>query len=94
MTNSEIINKLDKSKIEEELVYTYKVVLGDEDTTVILESTNLYDKESFKELVKKYKYKDKKKKEKRSPKKIIKQIIKNEDFELYEEEFTDTFKIK
>jgi hypothetical protein len=93
MTNSEIINKLDKSKIEEELVYTYKVVLGDEDT-VILESTNLYDKESFKELVKKYKYKDKKKKEKRSPKKIIKQIIKNEDFELYEEEFTDTFKIK
>lgn len=93
MTNSEIINKLDKSKLEEELVYTYKVVLGDEDT-VILESTNLYDKESFKELVKKYKYKDKKKKEKRSPKKIIKQIIKNEDFELYEEEFTDTFKIK
>lgn len=93
MTNSEIINKLDKSKIEEELVYTYKVVLGDEDT-VILESTNLYDKESFKELVKKYKYKDKKKKEKRSPKKIIKQIIKNEDFELYKEEFTDTFKIK
>lgn len=93
MTNSEIINKLDKSKIEEELIYTYKVVLGDEDT-VILESTNLYDKESFKELVKKYKYKDKKKKEKRSPKKIIKQIIKNEDFELYEEEFTDTFKIK
>lgn len=93
MTNSEIINKLDKSKIEEELVYTYKVVLGDGDT-VILESTNLYDKESFKELVKKYKYKDKKKKEKRSPKKIIKQIIKNEDFELYEEEFTDTFKIK
>lgn len=93
MTNSEIINKLDKSKIEEELVYTYKIVLGDEDT-VILESTNLYDKESFKELVKKYKYKDKKKKEKRSPKKIIKQIIKNEDFELYEEEFTDTFKIK
>lgn len=93
MTNSEIINKLDKSKLEEELVYTYKVVLGDGDT-VILESTNLYDKESFKELVKKYKYKDKKKKEKRSPKKIIKQIIKNEDFELYEEEFTDTFKIK
>lgn len=93
MTNSEIINKLDKSKLEEELVYTYKVVLGNEDT-VILESTNLYDKESFKELVKKYKYKDKKKKEKRSPKKIIKQIIKNEDFELYEEEFTDTFKIK
>lgn len=90
MTNSEIINKLDKSKLEEELVYTYKVVLGDEDT-VILESSNLYDKESFKELVKKYKYKDKKK---RSPKKIIKQIIKNEDFELYEEEFTDTFKIK
>lgn len=85
-------NKIEDVK-EEEFVYTYKVKLGDEDT-IILESANLYDKESFKELVKKYKYRDKKKKEKRSPKKIVKQLIKNEGFEIYEEEFTETFKIK
>lgn len=86
-------NKIEEVK-DEEFVYTYKVVLGEEEETVVLESPTLYDKDAFKELVKKYKYKDKKKKEKRSPRKIIKQLLKNEDFELYEEDFTDTFKIK
>lgn len=90
-------NKKEKEQIvDTEEVYVYKITISndDEDEVIILESPTLYNKEDFKDIVKKYRYKDKKKKEKRSPKKIIKQLIKNEDFSYYEEVYTDEFKIK